>query len=142
MSETLYLCVVCRESEANAELLTNCFGCGELYHLNPYQGEGKDCGDAWIGGLELPTLQFYCRLCIEREQRERPAQEAAAAATVSIDELLPGFRGAATAMPSEQELLAQLMRGLAPAAGAAAGAGEPPPLRSRPGARRRFRRIG
>ncbi|MEZ4554357.1 MAG: hypothetical protein AB7L91_00290 [Dehalococcoidia bacterium] len=58
-------CWVCEETVEDRRLLASCDGCGQDYHLNPYQTPGKDCGDASIdSGLE-PTLDFFCRPCME-----------------------------------------------------------------------------
>jgi hypothetical protein len=138
---TMLVCSVCNEEEAKRELLTDCDGCGELYHLNPYQTEGKDCGDAWLGDSELPALQFYCQRCIDRvetEQRQQWAEESeergrpsiereAVAPTVNVQDLLGGFPGGRPPtpgdvpeyrsdeeMPDGQELIERFMRALDP----------------------------
>jgi hypothetical protein len=58
-------CSVCGDLESDPELLSDCYSCGERFHLNPYSNrEEKDCGDAWIG----PSLgvEFHCQRCIEQ----------------------------------------------------------------------------
>ncbi len=58
-------CWVCSEAVSDSRLLSSCDGCGQDYHLNPYQAPGKDCGDASLDGSGEPTLMFFCRPCME-----------------------------------------------------------------------------
>lgn len=58
-------CWVCEETGVDARLLSSCDGCGQDYHLNPYQTPGKDCGDASLDSGGEPTLEFFCRPCMD-----------------------------------------------------------------------------
>jgi predicted nucleic acid-binding Zn-ribbon protein len=61
--QTLDRCVICGETEPDRRLLSQCFGCGQRYHLNPYSNQpGKDCGDAVLG--EEFGLFYYCETCL------------------------------------------------------------------------------
>ncbi|MSQ35732.1 MAG: hypothetical protein EXR63_01110 [Dehalococcoidia bacterium] len=149
-------CTVCNEPEPPPALLSECFGCAQPYHLNPYANRpGKDCGDAWIGDDAL-TLQFFCQRCIDRARQ----QAGAAPATRSdvgpasggspigaVPSALPatqpdgGFTQLLDGMQQLQGMLDARARPQAPAPGSAP-AGAPPPIRQRDArARRRYRRI-
>ena len=122
------ICAVCEEAEANPALLQDCSECGRLFHLNPYQTPGKDCGDAWMG--EEPTLQFFCQPCLEASGLLPPA----GALPVPTDPF------AAASLFTENENASILESLMSPPA-AAAGGEAPPRLAPRPPSTRRYRRV-
>lgn len=64
-------CVVCGEPAA-AEARSDCYRCGEYFHLRlTTTATGPDCGDVWIDD-EVMALQFACHNCLA-EQRGEPA---------------------------------------------------------------------
>ena len=119
-------CSVCGEVEADPALLSDCFGCWQLFHLNPYNTPGKDCGDAWVGGPEGQTLQFMCNPCITRDVEEQGG--AAAVGSPPGVAFPPGFDPTA----------ASAVGASPPAPERASG---PPPLVPREPSRRRYRRV-
>ncbi len=111
-------CSVCEAIETDAALLSDCYSCGERFHLNPYSNrEELDCGDAWIG----PSLgvEFHCGRCIERGVAVPPHDEA-------MGGLTP---------PATPPVAPPTPRPEAPAADA------PPPRRPRRTSARRYRRL-
>jgi hypothetical protein len=65
MPETAVSCWVCGETETDRRLVSECDSCGQLFHLNPYQTPGKDCGDVDLIEEDDPVLEFFCRPCME-----------------------------------------------------------------------------
>ncbi len=112
-------CSVCEAVESDPALLSDCFSCGERFHLNPYSNrEEKDCGDAWIG-LSL-GVEFHCGRCIESGASRPPEEEGMIGGPAS-----PAAPTAAPPAPPSD----------APAADA------PPARRPRRASGRRYRRL-
>ena len=63
MTADVIRCGVCG-IEDEPELLTYCFRCAIMFHLNPYSNRpGRDCGDAVLGEVELGVF-YYCEPCL------------------------------------------------------------------------------
>ncbi|MQA00894.1 MAG: hypothetical protein GEU80_16500 [Dehalococcoidia bacterium] len=122
------VCAICQRTEHNAALLSPCYGCGSMFHLNPYSNrEGIDCGDAILG--ETLGVHFYCQRCldeIDREEREAAGDSPHARAAAMVESLHAG--GLPLPPP-------------APAEPTPPRDGAPPPAKQRGGARRRYRRV-
>ncbi len=123
MSDDL-TCHVCGQTVTDAKLLADCDQCGKLYHLNPRSDvEGIDCGTAWAGLGDSPSVQFFCQTCIDAETAQATPPEASpdvAAPTTQSDSPPPRSSAEASAQQTSSQ---------------------PPPLAERPRSRRRFRRI-
>jgi len=79
MSDT---CTVCAAVEDDPMLLEICSGCGQFFHLNPFQNRpGQDCGNVWAGGGVNPALQFGCNHCLQAAGFAIGGEPAAGAAT-------------------------------------------------------------
>lgn len=127
-------CAICNELEPDLALLTDCSACGRLFHLNPYQTPGKDCGDAWMG--DEPTLQFFCTDCLQQYGLVPPALEPAQAPMNPL---------AAAAMLFEEgedaSILESMMAPSEQASSADAQSESPPRLAPRAPSTRRYRRV-
>lgn len=58
------ICVVCTAPEPDPMKLQVCGNCYGVFHLNPTQGPGKDCGTVGFGDEENPALRFVCNNCL------------------------------------------------------------------------------
>ena len=125
-----HTCAICQVSERDPGLLSDCSGCGVLFHLNPRNDiEGIDCGDVWAGDCDAPVLQFFCNPCLASIQEQMQAQGIPSSPS-SFDPFgAPPGVIAATPVPTP------------PAAAAAPPVAVPPPNEAAPRPRRRFRRI-
>ena len=119
-----HTCAICERSERDPGLLSDCSGCGVLFHLNPRNDiAGIDCGDVWVGDCDAPVLQFFCNPCLARIREEIQAQGVPTSPS-SFDPFgAPPGALAATPAPAPPPLAA------------------PPPSEAAPRPRRRFRRI-
>jgi hypothetical protein len=66
---TATTCVICGGTESDPRLLASCYGCGRVFHLNPYAARGTDCGDVWAGSTadeEFTGLELYCSDCLRQ----------------------------------------------------------------------------
>ena len=115
-------CSVCEAVESDPALLSDCYSCGNRFHLNPYSNrEELDCGDAWIG--ETLGVEFHCGRCIESGAAMPPGGEA------MMGGLTPPAAPASPAAPPSTSAAE------APAADA------PPARRPRRASSRRYRRL-
>lgn len=118
-------CSVCDAVESDPALLSDCYSCGQRFHLNPYSNrEERDCGDAWIG--ETLGVEFHCGRCIESGAARPPGGEA-----MGQLEAMMGGSGSPATQPAAS-----------PAPPSEAPASDTPPARRpRRASSRRYRRL-
>ncbi|RLT44455.1 MAG: hypothetical protein DWI58_00060 [Chloroflexi bacterium] len=136
-SPTAYLCWVCNIEETQRILLEICSGCGNLYHLNPYNSvPGRDCGDAWIDDDEM-VLQVFCKTCMDEARSADAAEWVSRGARQGFPLATPpAGTAAAAAAAAEQRASAPQSTPPTPRP-----VDSPPPIRPRATPKRRFHRV-